>query len=190
MAYFVREKLLMPRGGWIYMLTTNGAGTKNGRFKLGIARSDISRRFSALRTGDPDLSLHCAFFIPYSLHKDVRYLEKMLDERLDPTPGQFDYSDRLRFERIAFDSGGMSEWFLDPMWQGQKFVEEQIMDLLSAEITDDFTLMWQQSPSTIYMGYEADVFLAAGKPCPMTHHEWLAELQEMARDLNEWPISV
>ncbi len=183
MAHLAHIKPLQPSGGWIYMLTTRGACTPDGRFKLGIARNDISRRFSALRTGDPELSIHCAFFVPHSLHQDIRCLERMLHERLDPTPGQLDFSGRPRFPRIAFASGGMSEWFSDPFWLGEHFVEEHIKFLLSAETTNDFNIMWQQSPSTIYKGYEDDVFLAAGKPCPLTNQDWLAELEAMACDL-------
>lgn len=183
MALFLQKNRPMPMGGWIYMLTTTGARTPNGRFKLGIARTDISRRFSALRTADPWLSIHCAFFVPYSLCKDVRYLERWLHERLDPTPGRIDVSGRPCFPRIPFASGGMSEWFSDPLWQGEDFVEEKITHLLNAETTNDFSLMWQQTPSTLYKGYEDDVFQAAGKPCPLTNHEWLAELQQMASDL-------
>jgi len=87
----------LPRGGWIYVLETS---SDYERFKLGKANESGNgpfTRYSNLRTGDPYLTIHCAFFIPSRLGS-AQKVESMLHEGISDL-------------RIYDHHGSPTEWF-------------------------------------------------------------------------------
>ncbi|WP_413522522.1 GIY-YIG nuclease family protein [Photobacterium phosphoreum] len=89
-----------PEGGWIYILMTSSDYT---RVKIGMTINNPLLRLRDLKTGDPYLSLHVAYYIPSNLGLCLRNIEYLIHNHFNNI--------RIHFLDDEDQINKPSEWF-------------------------------------------------------------------------------
>jgi len=129
-------------GGWIYVMMTS---SDYGRFKVGRTKGNPLDRAKELRTGDPYLDLHVAYFVPASMGQ-LSKLETALHKEFD--------------ERIATHDESISEWFSGPADWAANRLESILEDWTDEPVSS----LYAYGQGRICRAYEADLKLHYSPP--------------------------